>query len=393
MRSIKKNRFQKSKRQTIKKRSNRNKKLKRRRTRKRNKIYGGTIPYGNTDLHLAVIKGDIQQVQNLISKEKDEEDKNLFLNHQNNYGNTALHLAVQNNNTEIVKSLIDKGADINLQDKKDNTALHLAVQNNNKEIVESLIDNQVDINLQNNDGNTALHLAILNGFNKGEERRSIYNNTVQPILMSEKVNINQTDYEQNTPLHLAIIQYEKDIDNLKDNDYFYYNRIIKSILKLNKFQFKPNKDGNSPLHLLVDMLQERLSEMDEDVNVIEKNVKIYNLIKDFVEILRKKYKKPGELFNIFSMKNEGTKTAYDILKLSRNLPNWQSFREFKNYKKLININPDVMTPRRAITKVVGQQEKTPQPYDPLTIRNQLYPPRSKKQTPKQKQSFRPTQIS
>ena len=347
MKSIKKNRFQKSKRQTIKKRSNRNKKLKRRRTRKRNKIYGGTFHKdnaGNTDLHLAVIKGDNQEVQNLIS----EEDNIFFLNHQNEEGNTALHLAVQNNNKEIVKSLIDKGA---------------------------------DINLQNNDNNTALHLAIINSDEKQlGERRELYRNIISPILKNNMVDLNLKNNNHDTPLHLVIKYYDKNIDSLKENDIF-YRKVIQHILKRENFQFTQNKDGNSPLHLIVDMLKKKLTR-----NVTSKqNSEMYDIIKDSVLNYLINNNNKNE---ILSMKNEDGQTAYQILQTAPDIVKGSGLPF--NYKDLIKINPDadVMTPNSRVRSHVRPQEQR-RSFDPNS--NLVNPLRINKSNTKQ--PFRQTRIS
>ena len=349
MKSIKKNRFQKSKRQTIKKRSNRNKKLKRRRTRKRNKIYGGAH----------------------TSLQPNSYDFTVL-----DKGNNLFHLAVINNNANEVKKIIDI-----IYSK------HGYIAN---------FDDDDIINLQNKEGNTPLHLAILNLFNKSrKERRHIYLNIILPILDTKKVNVNlnKIDSQQNTPLHLAIIQYDKDIYNIKDDyekrDYMHYRFFILRIVK-SKFEFTPNIDKNSPLHLLVYMLKNHLeydmtkSNGNSDLNIKsnsdirEENFKIHELILDFVDILKEKYKE--KLFEIFSMKNKAGKTAHSILKSSPIIPtNTLLFPH--NYKSLINIDPESVDPeshQNKKTQSVQRNVESNYSYRGLSNKGQTYKLRSQK---------------
>ena len=75
---------------------------------------------------------------------------------------TRLHFAVKNGHIEIVKLLIEKGAEINLKDKKGRVyfkiikitiikqiPLHFATSNGYIEIIKLLIENGADINLKN----------------------------------------------------------------------------------------------------------------------------------------------------------------------------------------------------------------------------------------------------
>ena len=55
-------------------------------------------------------------------------------------------MASENGNKDIVELLIEKGIDINLNDKLGNNALHFASQNCHKDIVDLLIEKGIDIN-------------------------------------------------------------------------------------------------------------------------------------------------------------------------------------------------------------------------------------------------------
>ena len=65
----------------------------------------------------------------------------------------------------IAKSLLNHGADPNIQDNLENTALILAVDQGLLEIVELLLEGGADPNIQNRDGKTALMRAEERGYN------------------------------------------------------------------------------------------------------------------------------------------------------------------------------------------------------------------------------------
>jgi len=85
---------------------------------------------GNTSLHVACHRGHDKVVRTLLS------DPRLNLNCQNIYGFTALHLASRACHISIVGLLIEKGANVNTQDKNGNTPFHLAMVQGNEPVIE-----------------------------------------------------------------------------------------------------------------------------------------------------------------------------------------------------------------------------------------------------------------
>lgn len=103
----------------------------------------------------------------------------------------CLHLAVEDGNESQVKRLIDKGANVNVQDKYEWTALHRAVWNGNQAVVEALMNSNADQNLQDRLGQTSLHLAA----ERGEV--SIFRTLLRP-----ESNLNRKcNYDGQTVLH------------------------------------------------------------------------------------------------------------------------------------------------------------------------------------------------
>ncbi len=102
-------------------------------------------------LYSVVAKGDIDQVQSLLSKGAD-------INLADRMRWTPLHIAVLNRRQDIVELLVNKGANLNLTNNRGQTPLHVAVDSGQKEIVELLITKGADVNIMTGSEN-ALTMA------------------------------------------------------------------------------------------------------------------------------------------------------------------------------------------------------------------------------------------
>lgn len=94
---------------------------------------------------------------------KDWEEGKFDVNHGFNillYGKlTLLMIAAQNGHTNIVKILLEKGADINVEDYFGNTVLHLAARSGHEKTVEVLIQAVANVNAVDEYGKTPLDYA------------------------------------------------------------------------------------------------------------------------------------------------------------------------------------------------------------------------------------------
>ena len=73
---------------------------------------------------------------------------------------TALFVATIENRIDVIKHLLHERADVNRQARyTKNTPLHWAARNNNTEVTRMLIDKGADVNLQNYDNKTPLDVA------------------------------------------------------------------------------------------------------------------------------------------------------------------------------------------------------------------------------------------
>jgi ankyrin repeat protein len=112
-----------------------------------------------TSLHAAVISGNSELVDNLITR-----GANSNAIHEGHSARTPLHFAAVENNVAIIRSLIDAGADVNALDSNGHSALDLAaLQKNSNEACDALIEAGADPKQSNPRMIPAIHAAVLQG--------------------------------------------------------------------------------------------------------------------------------------------------------------------------------------------------------------------------------------
>ena len=92
----------------------------------------------------------------------------LEINHQKNkkdYELSALHMAVANHHLKIVQALIDRGANIEIQDSTGNTPLFNAIsayrgEDEIMEIIQLLLKSSASLDIKNSKNNTARDLIM-----------------------------------------------------------------------------------------------------------------------------------------------------------------------------------------------------------------------------------------
>ena len=111
------------------------------------------LPIWRTPLIVALTNGHNDAFTFLI-------DKGADVNLQDHVGYTALHHAVQRRNFDAVSCLVHNGADVNLFTSiNKHTPLMSACQFHNMDAINVLLNKGADVNLQDRDGKSALHFA------------------------------------------------------------------------------------------------------------------------------------------------------------------------------------------------------------------------------------------
>ena len=111
------------------------------------------LPIWHTPLTVTLTNGHNDAFTFLI-------DKGADVNLQDHVGYTALHHAVESRNFDAVSCLVHNGAGVNLFTSiNKHTPLMLACQSYNMDAINFLLNKGADVNLQDRDGNSALHFA------------------------------------------------------------------------------------------------------------------------------------------------------------------------------------------------------------------------------------------
>jgi len=148
-------------------------------------------------------------VSNLPADERpiDEKKEPVKLSEEKLKLSMELFSAAQVNDVVRIKSLLDKGADPNVQDyETGNTPAHAASQRGQKHAVYFLVENGAKVNIQNRKGEIPLHDAVKLKFNE----------TVL-WLVKRGADIYLKDYKGNSPYSIALPWLQHEMKDESDN--------------------------------------------------------------------------------------------------------------------------------------------------------------------------------
>jgi ankyrin repeat protein len=155
------------------------------------------------NLSMASRYGNLNEVQKLL-------DEGADVNWTNECGCTALYYACFKGHVEVVQLLLDRGAQMDIQDDSDGTtSLMMAIQFGHVEVVKLLLDRGALIDIQNNWGGTALMFAICPFCGKTECVR---------LLLEKGADMSIKDKDGKTAKDRAMEKEEKGQDNGHYND-------------------------------------------------------------------------------------------------------------------------------------------------------------------------------
>lgn len=146
-----------------------------------------------TSLHWSVkSRGEENMVQFLL-------DRGADVNVENEWNQTPLHLSVEGGQIAALRGLLKAGADPNAKDDRGQSPLHWGALWGNEDIVRELLDGGADISSVDDQGKTAMHLCASDG-----------NAKTMRVLMNGKVQVNAKDNHGRTALHMAAASGDKD---------------------------------------------------------------------------------------------------------------------------------------------------------------------------------------
>ncbi len=166
-------------------------------------------------------------------------EKGVNVNVQDKSGDTPLYMVIRNNLSALVSLLIQYGADVDQAYDQGETPLSLAAYGGNPEIVGLLISAGAKVNVKDHAGNTPLITAFLDP-----------NLDVVEKLLGAGANVNTANADGETPLILAI----------QEDDLAFVKVMVKAGADVNAVNF----DGDTPL--LWACMEDRYNAVDMLIN-------------------------------------------------------------------------------------------------------------------------------
>ena len=148
--------------------------------------------YGESPLHVAVKRGDIEKVRSLLSE-------GANANSKDHAGWRPIHESMRegDNALRIIRLLVDHGADINAQSDSGNTALHDAAAYMTHEIIEYLVKSGADPSVKNLDGKCPLDISKMPQYARSNKIQELLGKVQESDGQDMKMDVDGNDSNTN----------------------------------------------------------------------------------------------------------------------------------------------------------------------------------------------------
>ena len=147
-------------------------------------------------LHTVVEEGEIVLVRSFLDKGED-------VNSENRYNKTPLDVAVTKGNLEVVRLLLQRGARVDSRDNFGSTPLHKAARYGHLRVSRELINHGANVNARKQDHWTPIHLSARNG-----------HLGLVKLLLEREADVHLLNDEGRSPYQLSIGRGYREIANL-----------------------------------------------------------------------------------------------------------------------------------------------------------------------------------
>ncbi|KAH7094898.1 ankyrin repeat-containing domain protein [Paraphoma chrysanthemicola] len=171
---------------------------------------------GQTALHRAVVREDINQIRSLL-------EKGAAVDIKDNGDNQPLHYAVMSKDPDLVRLLLRYGADTNVAGSLGRSPLHLAISLCDVEVAGLLLDEGASTTSQDHNGDSALHLAV-----SVESWSAASPAPLVDILTKAKADMNVPNARGLTPFHKLLSR------NYDKKEYDYIPKFFESGASVNR---------------------------------------------------------------------------------------------------------------------------------------------------------------